>query len=307
MVRPNTFIVGAQKSATTSLHHYLSDHPDVFSCDEKEPNFFNTDHHEESDDFHGKQLYFDCRSESDYLNMFSNHDGEKIVEEASVAYLRSREAAENIYEFDSDANIIIILREPVSMLKSLHSQLLMINSEEETNFRKAYELSSQRRQWKKVPPNVRTPSFLDYKMIGSYDQHVKRYVNRFDDVKILIFEDFVSDIESKYKEVLEFLEIDTSFTPSFQKYNKRERPVFQWVNKIVKSSAWRDRLKRLGLYETLYPVGKWIADLNIREVDDDKLDEVVRQELMKDMKDSVVKLNKYVETDVVEKWGYDEV
>jgi len=34
---PNFFIVGAAKAGTTSLYHYLRQHPDVFMPDDKEP------------------------------------------------------------------------------------------------------------------------------------------------------------------------------------------------------------------------------------------------------------------------------
>ena len=37
---PNLFIIGAQKSATTSLAAALSKHPDIFIGEIKEPNFF---------------------------------------------------------------------------------------------------------------------------------------------------------------------------------------------------------------------------------------------------------------------------
>jgi hypothetical protein len=30
MRRPDLFVVGAAKSGTTSLYHYLSDHPEIF-------------------------------------------------------------------------------------------------------------------------------------------------------------------------------------------------------------------------------------------------------------------------------------
>jgi hypothetical protein len=40
---PNLFIVGAAKAGTTSLYQYLSQHPAVYMCPIKEPNFFAKD------------------------------------------------------------------------------------------------------------------------------------------------------------------------------------------------------------------------------------------------------------------------
>ena len=41
MRTPNFLIIGAMKSATTSLYSYLSQHPDIFMTKIKEPMFFN--------------------------------------------------------------------------------------------------------------------------------------------------------------------------------------------------------------------------------------------------------------------------
>ena len=39
MNKPNLIIVGAAKSGTTSLHHYLDQHDEVFMSKHKEPHF----------------------------------------------------------------------------------------------------------------------------------------------------------------------------------------------------------------------------------------------------------------------------
>ena len=40
---PDFFVVGAMKSATTSLFHYVVQHPEVFEPADKEPAFFSSD------------------------------------------------------------------------------------------------------------------------------------------------------------------------------------------------------------------------------------------------------------------------
>ena len=37
---PTFLVIGASKTGTTSLHHYLSQHPDIYMSPEKEPGFF---------------------------------------------------------------------------------------------------------------------------------------------------------------------------------------------------------------------------------------------------------------------------
>jgi hypothetical protein len=40
---PNLIVIGAMKSGTTSLHHYLSLHPEIYMSEDKEPRFFTDD------------------------------------------------------------------------------------------------------------------------------------------------------------------------------------------------------------------------------------------------------------------------
>ena len=42
IMKVNTFIVGAPKAGTTSLHHYLNQHADISMSTVKEPNFFSS-------------------------------------------------------------------------------------------------------------------------------------------------------------------------------------------------------------------------------------------------------------------------
>ena len=39
-VLPDFLIIGAPRSGTSSLYHYLTQHPSIFSCKIKEPNYF---------------------------------------------------------------------------------------------------------------------------------------------------------------------------------------------------------------------------------------------------------------------------
>ena len=133
-IKPNLFIIGAPKCGTTAKAHYLSEHPDVFMCPEKEPHYFNTDlnyKRGKSDDL------------EEYLNLFSGATEEKIVGEASVWYLYSKEAVRNILEFNPNAKFIIMVRNPIKMAPSLHQQLFYNGRETEKDFNKAWCLQTK--------------------------------------------------------------------------------------------------------------------------------------------------------------------
>lgn len=54
MAMPTFLIIGAPKSGTTSLYHYVKDHPQIYMSPEKEPKFFAMEG--ENLDFRGPQL-----------------------------------------------------------------------------------------------------------------------------------------------------------------------------------------------------------------------------------------------------------
>jgi len=81
---PNFFVVGAQKSATTSLHFYLAGHPDIFLPKEKESKFFVNDERY----ILGIKYYEN--------NYFCDWNGQKIVGEVDPDYMYFEVAVERI-------------------------------------------------------------------------------------------------------------------------------------------------------------------------------------------------------------------
>ena len=74
----------------------------------------------------------------EYLAFFRGGDGAPAaIGEATAGYLYSSSALRNIREFDADAKIIAMLRNPVDLLPSLHSQLIYSFIEDEPDFARA--------------------------------------------------------------------------------------------------------------------------------------------------------------------------
>ena len=110
MTLPTFFIVGAPKAGTTSLYHYLEEHPEVYMSPIKETNFFSSKQMQE------QELYYDAtpiQSKNQYLELFKDVSQEKQVGEASVSYLYYTGVAKKILEFNPKAKIVIMLRNPV--------------------------------------------------------------------------------------------------------------------------------------------------------------------------------------------------
>ena len=127
--KPNFFIVGAPKSATTSLHYYLGQHPDIFMSTEKEISYFFFNESKRN-----------VKGLKEYMKHFEDVKNEKVIGESTPAYLSSENAMKEIKEFSPKAKILISLRDPVEMLKSLHNQYLYNGDEKIKDFEKAISL-----------------------------------------------------------------------------------------------------------------------------------------------------------------------
>lgn len=204
--KPNFFIAGMPRSGTTSLYTYLKQHPDVFLSLYKEPHFF------------GKDLtpnIYAIRDEAVYYSMFAGAEGKKAVGEGSVWYLTSQTAAAEIKAFNPAAKIIIMLRNPVGMIYSLHGLYIRTGNEDTPDFQAALERQPERERMKglAIPPACYFPEGLFYTEVGKYYEKVKRFVDVFGMEKLhfIIFDDFSADEARSVRETLAFLEVDDNF------------------------------------------------------------------------------------------------
>ncbi len=199
---PDLFIVGAPKCGTTALYTYLSQHPEVFMSRVKEPSFFGTD------------LRNPARPTSEqYLHLFAGARNEKRVGEASTSYLGSRRAAAEIKKFSPSSRIVIMLRNPVEAMYSLHSQRLYQGTEDITDFETALGAEEERKRGRRLPRRRGVVEGLFYREGAKYSQQVKTYLEAFgrENVHIIIFDDLKHTPAQVYGETLRFLDASTEF------------------------------------------------------------------------------------------------
>lgn len=224
MRKPDFFIVGAPKCGTTAMQDYLSQHPEIF-MPKKELHFFGSD------------IRFNYRrhSEKEYLSYFKDAKDEKRVGEASVWYLYSKRAAYEIKEFNPSAQIIIMLRNPVEVLYSLHSQFLYSGNEDIVDFKAALEAEEDRKRGLRIPKTVYWVNGLYYRETVRFSEQVRRYFDVFgrENVHVIIFDDFEADVAKVYKETLCFLGVSEDFQLAFRIINP---------NKRIRSKFLRDYL-----------------------------------------------------------------
>ncbi len=193
---PGLFLVGAAKAGTTSLHRYLSQHPDVFMSDLKEPHFFSC---VPSDP---RGLVRMVRSEPEYLAMFEAAGGSRVRGESSTSYLWDAAAAGRIHESVPDARIVILLRDPIDRAYS-HYLMDVREGLESGSFEEVV-----RRDWES-PRKGWGVSHL-YVELGLYAESVERFRTTFgaERTLVLMFEDLVADPRSVLAHVAAFLDLD---------------------------------------------------------------------------------------------------
>jgi hypothetical protein len=222
--RPNCFIVGAPKCGTTALYAYLKQHPAIWMSPIKEPHFFATD-------LASKAFIRDLDS---YLSLFSQARDETVLGEASVWYLFSRQAAAEIKSFCRSPRIIIMVRNPVHLIYSLHKQRLYDGNEDIVDFEGALSAEPDRRVGLRIPRGLIYPvEGLFYRQVAGLTSQVKRYLDVFgrENVHVIVFEDFTRDPAAAYRATLAFLGVDPGFTPVFDIVNP---------SKTVRSNSIRD-------------------------------------------------------------------
>ncbi len=227
MRKVDFFIVGAPKCGTTAMYSYLRTHPSVFFPERKEPHYFGADL-----DFHGQPRITD----EEYLGLFTGARPDQKLGDASVFYLMSEQAAKEIRDYNPNAKIVVMLRNPVDVMHSFHSQRLYNGTEEIDSFAEALAAQADRRMGMRLPARIGLRQGLFYYDLVDFPPQIQRYVDSFghESVKIILYEDFVTDLPSTYKDLCAFLDIDTTYQPSFEAVN---------VNKVVRSRWLRDILK----------------------------------------------------------------
>ena len=229
-VKPNFFIIGAPKSGTTSLSEYLKDHPSIYFCKLKEPHFFDLDT--------SKRLKPTLQT---YLSLFSNADPNvhKAVGEGSTGYLFSEAAVPEILKFNPDAKFIVMLRNPVELVQSWHSEMYFEGVEDTPEFDAAWSLEGARRLGTSVPQACWEPRKLFYSEWGKLGDQVERLfsvVSR-DSVKVIVFDDFVADTKRVYEEVLTFLGARPNGRTVFAPVNESRSPKHAGLQRRLAWSA----------------------------------------------------------------------
>lgn len=185
-LKANRFIVlGGHKCGTSSLHSYLSQHPEITLPKEKGQDLLNK-----------KNL-----SLTDYINSYELSDSATIYGEVSSVYLYSEKVRTRIKENFPNCKLIVIIRNPVDRAFS--------------NYKESFNSDPQaiNKQFSEICQNPSTD--IEYLKNGMYSTFIEQYLELFDEKQILIllFDDLVNDQKTFFQKIFQFINVDDTFQP----------------------------------------------------------------------------------------------
>jgi hypothetical protein len=232
LIVPNFLIVGAAKAGTTSLHHYLKQHPDIFMPEEIKETFFFSGITRES--FPGPGNNYGYRAIStleDYMRLFNKAQTQKAIGEACVAYLYFHHAAipKIVSTLGKDIKIVISLRHPADRAFSNYLHHVR-DGLESLAFSEAIKAEPWRKQngwwWG-----------FEYVTVGFYADQVKAYLDAFghEHVLILLYDNLVISPLDLMRTLFQFLDVDQPFLPNMSvKYNVSGIPQNRFLQQFLK-------------------------------------------------------------------------
>lgn len=296
---PDFLLVGAAKSATTSLHNYLDQHPQIAMPSVKESWFFSFV--DKPPAYVSPNALDDVVSDLDsYLALFDGAGLDQLLGDASPSYLYTFEDTianlKNIYPEDklSDLKIIISLREPVGRAFSQYNTFRRV-VHEPLQFEEAVQ---QEVIAKRLRDNWNI--FYDYLGFGLYSNQVRAFIDFFgkENVLVVFYDEVQSDPVALCQKMFRFLDVDSSFEPDVEtRHNSLTgEPRIKW---LVKALTSRNSLKRkiAGLIpqRLRWALGRAIVTPVIKR---STIPEKMRVELTEFYRDDIEELEKLLNIDL---------
>ena len=258
-VLPNFVVIGASKSGSTSLYRYLRQHPEIFMSPIKEPGYFLMgpdvlDGLVEED----RKLLERRRKHrrygllENYLELFNGVRSEIAIGEATNQYLQDPWAPSAIKTCIPEARLIAILRNPIDRMRS-HFMWRARNGNTKANtfcdFVKS-EVAYDR--YLSEQGAIRSSPLR----AGMYYANLSRYINLFslNNIKIVYYDDFVSDTIMVMQDIYDFLNVDKNFVPDVStRHQESGVPRYRWVSRLFgrrsMSKSWIKKMMPTVLIE----------------------------------------------------------
>lgn len=298
MTWPNFLIIGAPKCGTTSLHKYLSQHPQIFMSANKEPHFFAyegkmPDFRGPGDDRAGTNTHSVVHLR-DYQALFEGAAGAIAIGEASTMYLYHLDAPAHIHHYIPEVKLIAFLRHPVDRAFSHYLHLRNDGRERLEDFREALEAESDRISQHYAPA-------WHYRQVSLYAPQITRYLDRFapEQIRFYLYEDFKHNPQAIVREIFQFLGVDATQLPNMGKrYNVsgQVRKSSQLHDFLVNENPIKSLLRPLVPAKLRQKLGTQLYHQNVKPAP--RLDPRIRQEIFQSFKADIAALEQLLQRDL---------
>jgi hypothetical protein len=218
---PDFIIIGAQRSGTTSLYKYLSQHPEIHPSFPKEINYFSNYYRK------GINWYRSHFPLSVWKRRVEGNGKQKFITgEATPYYLSHPHAPQRAYSVVPHARLIILLRNPVERAYSHFNHEVRMRTESlsfEQALNKEEERLSQEVGKLLSDEDHRSFNYQHYSYLsrGVYIDQIQAWRRYFipESILILSSEEFYSEPSKTLSRAIEFFELSSWHLENFKKYN----------------------------------------------------------------------------------------
>ncbi|MCB9006582.1 MAG: sulfotransferase [Ardenticatenaceae bacterium] len=296
MTFPNFLIIGAAKSGTSAMYHYIRHHPEIYMSPRKETHFFAFENVDPSTKGPGDTIPGAVTKLEDYLLLFNDVRGEKAIGEASPTYLYLPRACERIQHYIPEVRMIAILRNPADRAFSAFMHLTRDGREPIADFGQALALEEERIRMNWGP-------IWHYKNGGLYYEQVKRYFQTFgkEKLKIYLHDEFNQNPQVVLKDVFSFLGVSDSWIPDVSiRPNVSGVPKSERLHKLMHSLFLKPNPLKAASRKMIPENVRWRVTTQMRNMNITKkpMPPQIREQLIGFFREDVNKLSQLIERDL---------
>ncbi len=185
--------IGAPKAGTTLVADWLSEHPEICFAEPKEPHYFN----EISSYIHKQPNPNSQKDLQWYSRHFAHGSTRQINGEFSTGYMYDPNVAQRLFDHNPEIKILVCLRHPAARAYSQYIMFRYYFEKETLPFDDAVQLRKEFIEKSKY-----------YTLLAPYLKIFPK-----NQLKIILLEDIKENPLKIYREICDFLKIDSNFEP----------------------------------------------------------------------------------------------